>query len=85
MSHADAAALCETYRSQSALANEVIPGPGCLAVRNDDAPEVYDANFLQIEPHAELDSAFAFLEENFGERSYRSLRTDPDSPPAFHA
>jgi GNAT superfamily N-acetyltransferase len=80
-----ARALCETYRAHTALGIDVVDGPGCRVLRNDDAPDVYDANHLEIGPDADFETALAFLEDQLGARPYRNIRTDPFSPPEFEA
>jgi GNAT superfamily N-acetyltransferase len=81
----DVKALCETYRAHTAIGVEVIDGPGCRVLRSDDAPDVYDVNFLEVGPEATLETALAFLEKQLGVRAYRNVRTDPFSPPEFAA
>jgi GNAT superfamily N-acetyltransferase len=78
-------ALCETYRAHTALGIDVIEGPGCRLLRSDDAPDVYDANHLEVGPEAEFKTALGFLEAHLGTRPYRNFRTDPFSPPEFEA
>jgi GNAT superfamily N-acetyltransferase len=83
--HADAWALCETYRAYAALSLYVIDGPGCRVVRCDAAPRVYNANFVEIGPDAKLESALAFHDEHLGDRAVQGVRTTPFSPPECEA
>lgn len=80
-----ARALCETYRAHTALGIEVLDGPGCRVLRYDGAPDVYDANHLEVGTEAEFGTALAFLEHHLGTLPYRNFRTDPFSPPEFEA
>lgn len=81
----DVDALCETYQAYATVGLEIARGPGCFVVRNDLAPDVYDANFLWVGPEAEFESAIAFHEAQLGDRGYRNIRTQPSSPPEFEA
>ncbi len=83
-----ARALCETYLAYHRLGGEVREGPACRVVRNDAAPEVWDANHLQIGPgdaDADADRVFAFLEAELGHHSHRQIMTTPFLAPALAA
>ena len=81
----NAQALCDAYRGYACAGREIIRGPDCRVVRNHDAPDVYDANFLEVGPDSEVESALAFLDVEFAGRTHRTVRTDPFSPPEFDA
>ncbi len=78
-------ALCDTYRGYASIGRDIVPGPRCRVIRNHDAPDVYDANFLEVGPESAVESALAFLDVELAERTHRSVRTDPFSPPEFDA
>lgn len=80
-----AEALCRTYLAFLRLGCEVIEGPGCVAVRDDASPLVYDANHVQVAGEADVDRVLDFLEQTLGDRAHRQIATTPRTTPALEA
>ncbi len=82
---ADAQALCRTYLAHRALGAEELEGPGCRAVRQDQAPIVFDVNHVQVNGEIEADRMLSFLDSSFEDRNYRQILTTPFAAPSLEA
>jgi len=77
----NAVALCRSYMHSLHLGAETSPGPGCLAVRQDAAPLVYDVNHVQVPGDADPNEVLRFADDQFAERQFRKIFTQPSTAP----
>lgn len=84
----DLAAVHETLDGYLALGNQVIEASRAQFVVNQDAPRVYDANFVsrvRARTPQEITALFAEADQVFGSSDHRRFICDSATPPTFEA
>ena len=74
--------VCEARAAYNELGNTVVDDAGVRCVRNQELPNVHDANCVS---RARTGAELARVDEFYGDLHFRKVMVDPDTPPAFEA